>query len=222
MPRKLKTLKPLKRETSMKRKGEDRILTVPNIISFIRILLIPVFAVLLFKHQDIYAFLIFILACISDGIDGLISRWFNQKTKLGVILDPIADRGLLLVGTIMLCYLDRLPLWILILVLLRDVTFLCGGLYLMKSVNWKPKVIWLGKIATTFFYIGFAMLILGGLFFGIGLGIINVSWLPGFSNDYYFLGIWPVYIGIFLNIFTSTYYVKAAIVKYKEVKNGQK
>lgn len=66
------------------------------------------------------------------------------------------------------------------------------------------------------------MLILGGLFFGMGLGIINVSWLPGFSSDYYFLGIWPVYIGIFLNIFTSTYYIKAAIAKYKEVKNEKK
>ena len=144
----------------MTRTGEDRILTVPNVISIFRILLIPVFVVLLLIGQNIYAFLVFVLACISDGIDGFVARQFRQETKLGTILDPIADRGLIITGSIALCILGRLPLWILVLVLLRDLTFLIGGGYLYKTCNFRPKVIMLGKIATTFFYIGFAMLVL--------------------------------------------------------------
>lgn len=207
----------------MTKTEEDRILTVPNVISAFRIVLIPVFVVLLLQQQNIYAFLVFVVASISDGIDGFIARHFNQTTNLGKILDPIADRGLLLCGSVVLFIMGRLPLWVLILVLLRDLTFLFGGLYLMKTCNFKPKVIMLGKIATTFFYIGFAMLVLGSLpgLWGFGIGILNVSWLPGFSSDVYWFGIWPVYIGIFLNFFTSTYYINAAIVKFKEAKNAK-
>lgn len=94
----------------MKKNKEDRIFTVANVITIIRILLIPVFIVLLCQKQNIYAFLVFILASISDGVDGFVARHFNQGSKLGVILDPIADRGLILAGSIVLCFLDRLPL----------------------------------------------------------------------------------------------------------------
>lgn len=94
----------------MARTGEDRILTVPNVISVFRILLIPLFVVLLLAGQNIYAFLVFVLACISDGVDGFIARHFRQTTNLGKLLDPIADRGLILAGSICLCILGRLPL----------------------------------------------------------------------------------------------------------------
>lgn len=195
--------------------------TIPNCITLFRILLIPVFIVLLLQNHNIYAFLIFILASISDGVDGFIARHFNQESKLGAILDPIADRGLLICGSVVLCILDRLPLWIVILVLLRDLSFLIFGAFLLKKYKIRIKVIWLGKIATTFFYIGFALLVLAFPWF-IGLGIIDVSWLPGFSNDYYFWGIWLVYIGIFLNIFTTSHYVAQAVNKFKEALNDKK
>lgn len=119
----------------MAKKGEDRIFTAANIITMFRIVLIPVFVALLLNGQSIYAFLIFVLACITDGVDGFVARHFNQGSKLGVVLDPIADRGLILLGSIVLCFLGRLPVWILVLVLIRDISFLCGGLYLMKTCD---------------------------------------------------------------------------------------
>lgn len=111
----------------MAKNAEDRILTVPNLISVIRIFLIPVFCVLIFQQQNIAAFIIFVIACASDGIDGFIARHFNQTSELGKILDPIADRGLLLVGSVVLCIVGRLPVWIVVLVIVRDFTFLFGG-----------------------------------------------------------------------------------------------
>lgn len=202
-----------------KRQGEDRILTIPNVISVIRILLIPLFLILLYNENNIAAFVVFVVSSISDGLDGFIARKFNQVSKLGVVLDPIADRGLLLAGSLMLCIIGRLPLWILVLVLIRDLSFLLGGLYLMRTCNWKPKVIMLGKIATTFFYIGFSLLVLAWPIAN-GVGLIYLSWLPGFNNQIYYVGIWPVYIGILLNLYTSTHYIKTAFQKLKEVKNA--
>lgn len=106
---------------------DDRILTFPNFISVVRILLIPVFVIVLFKQENVLAFAIFVIACASDGVDGYIARRFNQTSNLGKLLDPIADRGLLLAGSIVLCIVGRLPLWIVVLVIVRDFTFLIGG-----------------------------------------------------------------------------------------------
>lgn len=205
----------------MAKHSNDKILTVANVITIVRIILIPVFIVLLFNKQNVPAFIVFVIACISDGVDGFVARHFNQGSKLGVVLDPIADRGLILAGSIVLCMLDRLPMWIVVLVFLRDITFLCGGLYLMKTINWRPKVIILGKVATTFFYIGFAMLVLAWPW-GFGPGIVDISWLPGLGGDIFLWGIWPVYIGIILNIYTSTFYIKEAITRYNKSKKVKK
>ena len=111
----------------MFKNADDRILTIPNVISIIRILLIPVFCVLLFKQQNIAAFVVFMISCASDSVDGYIARHFNQTSNLGKLLDPIADRGLLLAGSIVVCCVGRLPAWIVVLVIARDLTFLFGG-----------------------------------------------------------------------------------------------
>lgn len=207
----------------MAKNAEDRILTVPNLISVVRILLIPIFCVLIFQQQNIAAFIIFVIACVSDGVDGFIARHFNQTSELGKILDPIADRGLLLAGSVVLCIVGRLPVWIVVLVIARDFTFLFGGWYVMKVYDYKPKVIWMGKIATSFFYVGFAILVLGDVSWLTfpGIGIINATWLPGFSSETYSIGIWLIYIGILLNMHTSTHYIREAISKLREAKNAR-
>lgn len=210
-----------------KNESENRILTVPNIISLFRICLIPVFIMFLLNQKNISAFFVFIIASISDGIDGWIARKFNQTTRLGKILDPIADRGLLIFGAIVLTFcvdggIGRLPVWIFVLIILRDGLFLIGGGFLLKKYNIRIDVIMIGKVATTFFYIGFAMLVLAWPSSVSGLGIINVSWLPGFSSLPYFWGIWPIYIGIILNIVSSSHYIKNAVQKFKEAKNAER
>ena len=88
----------------------DKIFTIANVISFIRLLLIPVFAVLLSDGHNIYAFLVFLIASASDGLDGAIARATNTCSKLGKILDPIADRLMIITIAICLCALGRLPL----------------------------------------------------------------------------------------------------------------
>ncbi|MDO5329518.1 MAG: CDP-alcohol phosphatidyltransferase family protein [Coriobacteriia bacterium] len=201
----------------MARTGEDRILTVPNVLSVFRICLIPVFIYLLLNEQNIYSFLVFILASITDGIDGFVARHFNQTTRLGKILDPIADRGLILAAVIVLTILSRLPLWIMIIVLFRDLLFLIGGGIIFKLKNIRVNVIMLGKVATAIFYVGLAALILAWPW-GMGFGWINVGWLPGFNNNLCFYGIYLVYIAIILNIPTFIYYTKTACQMVKNAK----
>ena len=102
--------------------------------------------------QRYAAVIIFLVAAASDGIDGYVARRFNQKSQLGAILDPIADKGLLLSGIITLSFTNwdlRLPIWFAVIVIARDVVIIIGTalLHLMNgNVSVKPS--WIGKVAT--------------------------------------------------------------------------
>ena len=104
------------------------------------------------EWQRVAAILLFALAALSDGIDGYIARHYNQRTRLGLVLDPIADKGLLLAGIITLSFSNwhyEFPLWFPILVISRDVVIVSGALllrYLNGEVTVKPS--WAGKAAT--------------------------------------------------------------------------
>ncbi|WP_317643691.1 CDP-alcohol phosphatidyltransferase family protein [Bombiscardovia apis] len=99
----------------------DVIWTVPNVISLLRILSIPVIAYLVARRHLIIALVVLLISAISDGVDGIIARRFNQVSKLGQILDPIADRLLILSSVLALSIANILPWWLLVLVGLRDV-----------------------------------------------------------------------------------------------------
>ena len=139
-------------------------MTVANQITLVRILLIPVFAVFAVYYSAGVregapeewlrwsAVAVFVLAAASDGLDGWIARRFNQRSALGVVLDPIADKGLLLTAIITLSlypWTVSLPLWFPVLVIARDVVILvgCGLLkFITGDVEVRPSI--LGKIAT--------------------------------------------------------------------------
>ena len=139
-------------------------MTTANKITITRILTIPLFVamVIYYGHgvrlghpeewQRVAAILLFALAALSDGIDGYIARHYNQRTRLGLILDPIADKGLLLAGIITLSFSNwhyEFPLWFPILVISRDVVIVSGALllhYINGKVTVRPS--WLGKTAT--------------------------------------------------------------------------
>ena len=139
-------------------------MTTANKITIVRLLLIPVFVLLgvyygesvrLGEPQEYYrlgAILVFITASVSDGLDGYVARRYNQRSKLGAILDPIADKGLLLAGLLTLSFSDwgyRFPLWFPVLVIARDVVIVAGsfGLHHVNGdVHVRPR--WSGKIAT--------------------------------------------------------------------------
>ncbi|MCX6968315.1 MAG: CDP-diacylglycerol--glycerol-3-phosphate 3-phosphatidyltransferase [Verrucomicrobia bacterium] len=139
-------------------------MTTANKITLTRILMIPVFVMMAIYYgrgvqqghaeewQRLAAILLFALAALSDGLDGYIARHYNQRSQLGLILDPIADKGLLLAGIITLSFSNwhyEFPLWFPILVISRDIVIVSGALllhYLNGKVQVRPS--WMGKTAT--------------------------------------------------------------------------
>ncbi len=101
-------------------------INIPNIISIIRILLTPVFVICLMRGLFSHALLVFAVAGISDALDGLIARCFNQRTVLGAYLDPIADKILLMSAFVSLAVLKIVPGWLTVIVISRDVIIVIG------------------------------------------------------------------------------------------------
>ena len=101
-------------------------INVPNILTVLRILVTPLFVIFLIRNQHGYALLVFAFAGVSDGLDGLIARWLNQRSDLGAVLDPIADKLLLTAAYITLGILKDIPGWLAVLVISRDVLIVTG------------------------------------------------------------------------------------------------
>lgn len=101
---------------------------LPNAITLLRIALAPVFILLVRDHHYSTAFGVFVLAGASDGLDGFIAKRYNFITRLGGILDPIADKILLVSAYVMLSLLDHLPFWLTLSVVFRDVLIVGGYL----------------------------------------------------------------------------------------------
>lgn len=195
----------------------NRIFTVPNAISTIRLCLVPVFFALLLSGYNIIAAILYALAACTDWIDGRIARQTNQVTKLGQILDPAVDRILMISGVLGLLFVKRLPLWIIIIVLFRDLVLIIGGGYFLKRYHIRVAVIYLGKVSTTLLFIGFAGLLLNWPLLP-GLGIVDATWLPGLNSALYSWGIWFVYIGLVLAIITTTYYVTMTLQMFHGIR----
>lgn len=198
----------------------NRIFTVPNVISFIRLCLVPVFFVLLFNGFDLAATLLFAIAAGTDWVDGQIARRTHQVSRLGQLLDPAVDRILMISGVVGLFAVGRLPLWIILIVIARDLLLLGGGAYLLKRWHTRVAVIYPGKVATTLLFVGFAALLLNWPILQ-GLGMFDAAWLPGFNFEPYSWGIWFVYAGLLLALATTAYYIVAALIKIREAKAAQ-
>ena len=101
-------------------------INIPNILTVFRILITPVFVIFLIRDEHGYALLLFVFAGISDGLDGLIARMFNQRSDLGAVLDPIADKLLLSAAYLSLGILRDIPGWLAVVVISRDVLIVTG------------------------------------------------------------------------------------------------
>lgn len=168
----------------------ENIWTIPNIISFIRILLIPVFGVLFYKGQLLWALLILALSGFTDFIDGKLARKLNQVSELGKMLDPIADK--LTQATIAIVYFLtfrqaenetlRLFSWVFLLFIVKELVMLIGGAA-MIAVGIRPGAAEIyGKAATMIFYV-VMVLIMGfgpeiGAFSSGENAIVNLFTLP--------------------------------------------
>ncbi len=110
----------------MNRGRSNAAVNVPNILTLGRLLLTPVFVILLLRDHMTPALVVFTLAGISDGLDGLLARWLGQKTVLGAYLDPIADKTLLVCAFVCLAILGVIPEWLAVVALSRDVLIVIG------------------------------------------------------------------------------------------------
>lgn len=179
--------------------------------------MVPVYMVLLLNGYDLLATFMFALAAGTDWIDGQLARRTNCVSKLGQLLDPAVDRVLMICGVIGLMLVGRLPIWIVFVVLGRDLMLLVGGAYLLKRYHERVAVIYPGKVATTFLFVGFAGLLLNMPLIG-GLGWFEASWLPGFGSEACSWSIWFVYAGLLIGLLTTLYYVLAGYRKMQKAR----
>ncbi len=143
------------------------LLNIANLITILRVVLVPVIVWALMSEQMMLAFLVFVIAGISDAIDGAIARYLDQQTEFGTILDPIADKIMLVSVFILLSYLEYIPLWLTILIVSRDLLIVLGIMLaytLNKPVTIKP--LWISK-ANTLVQIVLAAFALGILAFDL-------------------------------------------------------
>ena len=155
--------------------------TIPNLLSFIRILLIPVFAVLFYKGYNYAALVVLAVSGLSDLFDGKIARRFNQVSDLGKILDPIADKlTIATVAVIMFLrfhgsadHIVRAFSWVFLLFILKDVVMLLGGAF-MLSRGMRPGAAEIfGKAATMAFYLVMVLIMI----FGPDVGAMKNIWV---------------------------------------------
>lgn len=137
-------------------KTKREIFTLANQLTFFRILLVPVFMFFMLYKKVNLAFYVFILAGITDGLDGMVARMWKQKTSLGILLDPLADKLLLTSSFIILSfssisYPNTIPIWLTIFVVGRDVLIGSSALFIYLTRRIKTfNPTFLGKISTIF------------------------------------------------------------------------
>lgn len=156
--------------------ASDRVWTVPNVISFLRLALVPVFAVLILTRQDVPAVAVLMVAGATDWIDGAIARRFNQISRLGQLLDPAADRLYILVTLVGLGSRGFVPWWLVAIIVGRDV-LLTALLPALRRHNLAPLQVHVaGKAGTFALMYSFPLLLLAHLGGTVGYLAFVVGW----------------------------------------------
>jgi cardiolipin synthase (CMP-forming) len=148
----------------------SRIITVPNMLTVFRMVLIPVFVTFLFYQRFVLALAVFLLAGATDGLDGLLARRFDQRSQLGTILDPIADKLMLVTAFVVLSLRSvfpqpvpnhlPIPFWVTVAVISRDVFIVVGGAAINVMTGFRGfRPSWLGKLSTIVQIISIAAII---------------------------------------------------------------
>ncbi len=160
----------------------ERVFNLPNVITLLRLAAVPVVAWLIAQQRWEAACWLFLAAAVSDGIDGLLARWLDQLTRLGAVLDTLADKALGMVTLLMLTQAGAIPLWVTLAILLRDGIVVLGALSyrgLIGQLDIQPT--WLGK---TYMAAEFALLTL--VLAGLGKLVLVDAWLV------------PLFVGMFV------------------------
>ncbi len=175
----------------MARRGEDRVLTVPNALSVIRLGFIPLFLWLLFGRENRYAAAgLLAVLCASDFVDGYVARHFNQVSNLGKVLDPVADRILLGVGGVAIIVDGSIPAWVGILGLTRELVVGVAGIVLALLGARRIDVLLVGKAGNFLLMLAFPLFLAsnpdgGASWHAVARPLAWLCALPGLVLSYY-------------------------------------
>src|SRR5262245_10180694 len=173
-----------------------RVLTLPNVISALRIALIPVFWALIVDERTTTAGLImFGLVVATDWVDGTIARRTGQVSEVGKVLDPVADRLAIAAGIIALAVRGVFPVWAAVAILARDVAVLGVGIFLLSRRHVRIEVRWIGKVATFSLMVAVPSIAWGALYLPLAAAATAVGWVAFAVGivEYYVAG--AVYAG---------------------------
>ena len=153
---------------------------VPNTLTILRFLLIPAIVFYIFTGNYILAFVFFTISGLTDIADGFIARKFNLVSNFGKLMDPLADKLTQIATLASLVFTDIIPIWILLIVLLKEFIMICGASFLYgKDVVVYSK--WYGKLATVLFYIAIVISLLlkqfelTGIWENLDLGLFTLA-----------------------------------------------
>jgi cardiolipin synthase (CMP-forming) len=172
--------------------ASSRIFTLANAVSVVRLMAIPVFLWLVIEDRLLIAFVLLVVAVLTDFVDGMIARRMNEITKLGQFLDPFADRLFIAATVIALAIQDVVPWWFVIAVMLRDALLGIGGVVMARYGAATLPVKWWGKVATFAMLVVLPLFLLGAVFPEVGditnpiawvlaLATVVLYWVVGFS-----------------------------------------
>jgi cardiolipin synthase (CMP-forming) len=149
-------------------------MNIPNILSLLRIILVPVIVIFLMEGSYLKALIVFSLSGLTDGMDGFLARILKQQTKLGAYLDPIADKALLTSSFLTLAIMGILPGWLTVIVISRDCIILLGiAILTIMSISFEIHPVFISKVTTMLQLLTvFMVLMLKGLASGI-----DYSWI---------------------------------------------
>ena len=170
-------------------------MTTANIITIMRIILVPFFLVILLtemQNKEIIAFTIFVIASVTDAIDGFVARRLNEVSDLGKFLDPLADKLLVTAALIALVYLQEVETWVAAIIILRELFISAFRFYyLVKNASFSAS--FPAKIKTAFQIVALAILII-------------YRKVP-YANYVRMLGVALLYVAVFLTVYTGVEYI---------------
>ncbi|ALG11050.1 CDP-alcohol phosphatidyltransferase family protein [Kibdelosporangium phytohabitans] len=177
----------------------NQVWTVPNALSVLRLAGVPLFLwLLLGPQEDGWAIVVFIVSGITDWLDGKLARWLNQMSKFGAMLDPLADRLYTLAAMIAFVVRDIVPLWVVILLVARDLAVLVCLPLLRRAGYGPPEVLYLGKGATFVLLYAFPFLLFAQI----------DTWLAGVAQPIaYAFTVW----GVVLYVWSGLIYILQAV-----------
>ncbi|MGI6227409.1 MAG: CDP-diacylglycerol--glycerol-3-phosphate 3-phosphatidyltransferase [Peptococcales bacterium] len=148
-------------------------MSVPNILTILRFILVPIFAYFLSTRHYITAAVLFLAGGLTDVLDGYIARKYNLVTSWGKIADPLADKLMQVTAMVILSfYLKIIPVELIVIMLLKEIFIGIGAIVLYKQNSHVVSANWYGKMATVFFYLAVIMLLFDNVFgFETALGL---------------------------------------------------